>query len=58
MYAKVISIFANCWNEVENIPVFYRRCMAELKKHPEFVASFEPGGAADGGFGATIVNLK
>lgn len=29
-----------------------------LKKHGEFVASFEPGGAMDGGFGATIVNLK
>ena len=40
MYAKVISIFANCWNEVENIPVFYRRCMAELKKHPEYDYEF------------------
>ena len=35
-----ISIVTNCWNEVENIPVFYARCMAELKKHPEYDYEF------------------
>jgi DNA mismatch repair protein MutS2 len=29
-----------------------------LKKHPEFVASFETGGEYEGGGGATIVHLK
>lgn len=27
---KVISIFSNCWNEVENIPLFYKRCKVVL----------------------------
>ena len=32
---KKISIVTNCLNEVENIPLFYKRCMDELAKHPE-----------------------
>ena len=37
---KVISIVSNCWNEVENIPLFYTRCKAELAKHPEYDYEF------------------
>ena len=37
---KVISIVSNCWNEVENIPLFYDRCLAELAKHPEYDYEF------------------
>ncbi len=37
---KKISIVTNCWNEAENIPLFYRRCRAELAKHPEFDYEF------------------
>jgi DNA mismatch repair protein MutS2 len=29
-----------------------------LKKHPEFVESYETGGEYEGGGGATIVHLK
>ena len=35
-----ISIVSNCWNEVENIPIFYRRCRAELAKHPAYDYEF------------------
>jgi len=35
-----ISIVTNCWNEVENIPIFYERCRAELKKHPAYDYEF------------------
>ena len=37
---KTISIVAGCWNEVENIPLFYDRCIAVLKKHPEYDYEF------------------
>ncbi len=37
---KKISIVANCFNEVENIPLFYKRCMDELAKHPEYDYEF------------------
>ncbi|MBO5990073.1 MAG: glycosyltransferase family 2 protein [Lentisphaeria bacterium] len=37
---KVISIVTNCWNEVENIPLFYQRCKAELDKFPEYDYEF------------------
>ena len=37
---KVISIVSNCWNEVENIPLFYNRCKAELAKHPAYDYEF------------------
>ena len=37
---KVISIVTNCWNEVENIPLFYQRCRAELDKFPEYDYEF------------------
>ncbi|MCI5778584.1 MAG: glycosyltransferase family 2 protein [Lentisphaeria bacterium] len=37
---KTISIVTNCWNEVENIPLFYSRCRAELAKHPEYDYEF------------------
>ena len=37
---KVISIVTNCWNEVENIPLFYQRCKAELAKFPEYDYEF------------------
>ena len=37
---KVISIVTNCWNEVENIPLFYQRCKAELEKFPEYDYEF------------------
>ena len=40
MAGKVISIVSNCWNEVENIPLFYARCKAELAKHPEYDYEF------------------
>jgi len=40
MSKKVISIVSNCWNEEENIPLFYDRCLAELKKHPEYDYEF------------------
>lgn len=37
---KKISIVTNCWNEVDNIPVFYSRCKAELDKHPQYDYEF------------------
>lgn len=37
---KTISIVSGCWNEVENIPLFYDRCLAELAKHPEYDYEF------------------
>lgn len=37
---KIISIVSGCWNEVENIPVFYERCIAELARHPEYDYEF------------------
>ena len=37
---KKLSIITNCWNEVENIPLFYARCKAELAKHPEYDYEF------------------
>jgi glycosyltransferase involved in cell wall biosynthesis len=37
---KVISIVTNCWNEVENIPLFYQRCKAQLDKFPEYDYEF------------------
>ena len=36
----VISIATGCYNEVENIPVFYRRMMAVLARHPEYDYEF------------------
>ncbi len=40
MKKKVISIATGCWNEVENIPVFYERVRAELARHPEYDYEF------------------
>ncbi|MBQ4336771.1 MAG: glycosyltransferase family 2 protein, partial [Lentisphaeria bacterium] len=40
MAGKILSIVTNCWNEVENIPLFYTRCKAELAKHPEYDYEF------------------
>ena len=37
---KIISIVTNCWNEVDNIPLFYARCKAELAKFPEYDYEF------------------
>ena len=37
---KVISIVTNCWNEVDNIPLFYQRCKAELEKFPQYSYEF------------------
>ena len=37
---KTISIASGCWNEVENIPLFYERCKAELARHPEYDYEF------------------
>ena len=37
---KKISVVTNCLNEVENIPLFYKRCMDELAKHPEYDYEF------------------
>lgn len=40
MAKKVISIVSSCWNEVENIPLFYERTRAELAKHPQYDYEF------------------
>lgn len=40
MPSRLISIVTNCWNEVENIPLFYSRCNAELAKHPDYEYEF------------------
>ena len=40
MANKVISIFSNCWNEVENIPIFYQRCKNVLEHLPEYDYEF------------------
>lgn len=37
---KKISIVTNCLNEVENIPLFYKRCLDELAKHPGYAYEF------------------
>ena len=37
---KVISIFSNCWNEVENIPIFYNRCKAVLEQLQDYDYEF------------------
>ena len=37
---KVLSIVTNCWNEVDNIPLFYARCKKELEKFPEYGYEF------------------
>ena len=37
---KVISIATGCWNEAENIPLFYERCRTELARHPEYDYEF------------------
>ncbi len=37
---KIISISTSCWNEAENIPLFYERCRAELARHPEYDYEF------------------
>ncbi len=37
---KTISIATSCWNEVENIPLFYQRVRAELAKHPQYDYEF------------------
>ena len=37
---KTISIATSCWNEVENIPLFYQRVRAELEKHPQYDYEF------------------
>ncbi|MDD3118057.1 MAG: glycosyltransferase family 2 protein [Victivallales bacterium] len=40
MDKKVISIATGCWNEVENIPLFYERVKVELARHPEYDYEF------------------
>ena len=37
---NIISIVTNCWNEVDNIPLFYQRCKAELEKFPQYEYEF------------------
>lgn len=37
---KTISIAAGCWNEAENIPLFYERTLAQLKKLPGYDYEF------------------
>ncbi len=37
---KVISIATGCYNEVENIRIFYDRCRAALSRHPEYDYEF------------------
>ncbi len=37
---KTISIVTSCWNEVENIPLFYERVCAELARHPQYDYEF------------------
>ena len=37
---KVISIATGCYNEVENIPVFYSRILAVLERHPQYDYEF------------------
>ena len=37
---KLLSIATGCYNEVENIPEFYRRTRAVLDRHPEFDYEF------------------
>ena len=37
---KTISIFSNCWNEVENIPIFYKRCKAVLGQLQDYDYEF------------------
>ena len=36
----VISIATGCYNEVENIPIFYQRVRAVLERHPEYDYEF------------------
>ena len=36
----VISIATGCYNEVENIPLFYQRVRAVLERHPEYDYEF------------------
>ena len=40
---KKISIVSGCFNEVENIPLLYERCLAVLKKFPEYDYEFVIG---------------
>ncbi len=40
MKRKIISVVSSCWNEVENIPLFYQRVRAELEKHPQYDYEF------------------
>lgn len=40
MSEKLISIASGCFNEVENIPLLYERCLAVLKKFPEYDYEF------------------
>lgn len=37
---KTISIAGGCFNEAENLPELYDRCMAVLKKYPEYDYEF------------------
>lgn len=37
---KVISIVTSCWNEVENIPLYYERCKKAVEQHPEYDYEF------------------
>ena len=37
---KKISIVSGCYNEVENIEELYNRCLAVLKKFPEYDYEF------------------
>ena len=37
---KIVSVVTGCFNEVENIPEFYRRVREELARHPQYDYEF------------------
>ena len=37
---KLVSITTSCWNEVENIPEFYNRCLKVMEQFPQYDVEF------------------
>ena len=37
---KKISIVTSCWNERENIPLFYDRCLKVMEEFPQYEIEF------------------
>ena len=37
---KKISIVTSCWNELENIPLFYERCLKVMAEFPQYDVEF------------------